>query len=180
MLNTELDAVVLSMEILVGGRAQLNAYLADAMQNYAFAVPPKLPDGMCDYVRYEEEIRTLQQKMAQSMEIQRVAEVAVDSFKNNMNMSDRMHRSDLSTMQNAVSSKRIDAMEHRRHLHFFLQSNTPINGPTFQLKMQHLIDEKLRILSMIRLSEIDALQAEKMQLAKAEAMEEAAAFAGGV
>ena len=33
---------------------------------------------------------------------------------------------------------------------------------------------------MIRLSEIDALQAEKMQLAKAEAMEEAAAFAGGV
>lgn len=177
MLNTELDAVVLSMEILVGGRAQLNAYLADAMQNYAFAVPPKLPDGMCDYVRYEEEIRTLQQKMAQSMEIQRVAEVAVDSFKNNMNM---MHRSNLSTMQNAVSSKRIDAMEHRRRLHFFLQSNTPINGPTFQLKMQHLIDEKLRILSMIRLSEIDALQAEKMQLAKAEAMEEAAAFAGGV
>ena len=164
------------MEILVGGRAQLNAYLADSMRNAAFAVPPELPAGMCDYVRYEEEIRTLQQKMAQSMEIQRVAEVAIDLYKK----SRWLNKHDLTSMQNAAASKRNNAMEHRRLLHLFLQSNTAIDGPAFQLKMQHLIDEKLRILAKIRLSEIDALQAEKMQLAKAEAMEETAAFAGGV
>ena len=173
VLKEELEEVVSKMTALVGGWTPLQAYLSDNIcsSSSAFTVPPAIPSGMCDYQQYNKEIQTLQKQMENSLKGQKCAVTVVETFKKKMDMSDRHHCSDLNAKQNTFTQKQMEAMEHRRRLHSFIENTIPIDGPKFQAEMQHLIDEKLRLLTLIRQAEIAVFHA---------AMAEAAAFAGGV
>ena len=182
VLKEELEEVVSKMTALVGGWTPLQAYLSDNIcsSSSAFTVPPAIPSGMCDYQQYNKEIQTLQKQMENSLKGQKCAVTVVETFKKKMDMSDRHHCSDLNAKQNTFTQKQMEAMEHRRRLHSFIENTIPIDGPKFQAEMQHLIDEKLRLLTLIRQAEIAVFHAANKKRAKKAAMAEAAAFAGGV
>ncbi len=159
-----LKAVTAKMEALVGGKAQLQAYLSDSFCS-AFKVPPPVPPGMCDYGEYERKIEELQQQQVRTIESLRFAETALEAFKKKTagDAGDKLVKGECHNMENIVLCKQMEVIDSRRRLYYFVEGTIPINSAKFQAEMLALIDEKILLLARVRQDEIQALRSAEPQ-----------------